>query len=120
MVWIDLSTPEELEQLILDSQKNPQLIFKHSTRCSISSVAKSRIEKSQIPEGYTMHYLDLIRYRSLSNLIAEKFRITHESPQLLVIAKGLCVYHESHLAISINDAMEALEFGSESIEKNIV
>ncbi len=120
MIWNDLSSSEQLEQLLLDSQRNPQLIFKHSTRCSISSVAKSRIEKSQIPDAYTIYYLDLIRYRSLSNFIAEKLQITHESPQLLVIHKGVCVYHESHLAISINDVQEALVSGPESIQKNIV
>ena len=109
MNWIPLSSSEEMEQLILLSQKKPQVIFKHSTRCSISSVAKSRLEKSKIQNEVSFYYLDLLTYRSLSNTIAARFSIEHESPQILVIKEGTCVYEESHMGITMEDILKKVE-----------
>lgn len=87
------------------SEQCPCLIFKHSTRCSISSTAKNRLEsKWQLaPPTLTPFYLDLLQNRELSNYIAQKFNITHESPQILLIINGECVYSESHLNINLPD-----------------
>ena len=109
MNWIPLSSSEEMEQLILLSQEKPQVIFKHSTRCSISSVAKSRLEKSKTQTEVSFYYLDLITYRSLSNAVAERFSIEHESPQILVIKGGKCVYDESHMGIRMDEILEKME-----------
>ncbi len=106
MNWIPLSTADELEHLIVLSEQTPQVIFKHSTTCSISAVAKSRLDKSN-PTGNTgFHYLDLLSYRSVSNTIAERFGVTHESPQVLVIINGQCVYNESHMGIMMDDILD--------------
>lgn len=109
MNWIPLSSSEEMEQLILLSQEKPQVIFKHSTRCSISSVAKSRLEKSKTKNEVSFYYLDMLTYRSLSNTIAERFSIEHESPQILVIKEGKCVYDESHMGISMDEILEKMD-----------
>ncbi len=103
MNWTPLQTTEQVEEIIVRSQTTPQVIFKHSTRCSISSVAKSRLEKAEAPEGIDFHYLDLISYRSVSNTIAERFGIYHESPQILLIKDGRCIYNESHTAIDMEE-----------------
>ncbi len=108
MNWIPLSSAEELEKLIRKSEQQPQVIFKHSTRCSISAVAKSRLEKSEAPEEIPFYYLDLISYRPLSNSIAERFGIEHESPQILVIKNGKCVYDESHMGIDMDELKDHL------------
>lgn len=108
MNWIPLCSVEELEQLIRKSEQQPQVIFKHSTRCSISSVAKSRLEKAEAPAEIPFYYLDLISYRPLSNSIAERFGIEHESPQVLVIKNGQCVYDESHMGIDMEDIKDQL------------
>ncbi|MEO5647421.1 MAG: bacillithiol system redox-active protein YtxJ, partial [Chitinophagaceae bacterium] len=84
------------------SKSTPQVIFKHSTRCSISSMAKSRLERSSEPENMDFHYLDLIAHRSLSTKIADEFNVYHESPQVLVISNGECIYDESHSGISMD------------------
>ena len=102
MNWIPLRSVEELEQVIVLSQEKPQVIFKHSTTCSISSVAKNRLEKATAPEETPFYYLDLLSYRSLSNSIADRFSVQHESPQILVIKEGKCVYHDSHDGIEVN------------------
>lgn len=104
--WNHLENEEQLEQIKSASFHTPQIIFKHSTRCSISSVAKSRLENQIAPEGMDFYYLDLIRFRSISNKLAEDYAVYHESPQILVIKNGDCIYDESHLAISMKEITE--------------
>lgn len=99
--WIDLTDEAQLDAIREQSKTSPVVIFKHSTRCNISSMAKGRLEREQAPEGIDFYYLDLIRYRSISNKIAEVFSVYHESPQVLVIANGECIYDESHSGISM-------------------
>lgn len=106
MNWNTLSSSEELTLLKERSFQKPQLIFKHSTRCSVSSMAKSRLEKADIPDTIDFHYLDLIAYRPLSTQIAEDFSVWHESPQVLLIQDGECIYDESHMAIRMQDIEE--------------
>ena len=106
MNWITLSEEKELDNIVEKSYSRPQLIFKHSTRCSISSVAKGRVDKSDIDIAIDCYYLDLIAFRNISNLIADKFHVHHESPQVLLISNGECIYEESHNAIRPDDIME--------------
>lgn len=103
MNWTVLETEEQLAAIIGQSYNRPQVIFKHSTRCSVSSVVKTRLERSAIPSHIDFHYLDLIRYRNVSNKIAEGFNVWHESPQVLLIKDGECIFDESHLAIFVED-----------------
>ena len=106
MNWMDLTNEFELDMIKASSNQKPQLIFKHSTRCSISSMAKNRLGRSLQPEGIDFHFLDLIKHRQLSNKIAEDFAVYHESPQILLIKNGECVYDESHSGIDMNDILE--------------
>jgi len=106
MDWKELREESELEEIVRSSESKPQVIFKHSTRCSISSVAKGRLERSRVPPGADFYYLDLISYRNISNKIAQIFKIHHESPQILVIKNGDCVYDESHMGINMGDIEE--------------
>jgi bacillithiol system protein YtxJ len=106
MNWHPLKSDEQLNKIIEDSYQTPQVIFKHSTRCSISGAARARLDKASEPEGIAFHYLDLLSYRPLSNKIAETFHVHHESPQALLIKKGECVYDESHLSIMMEDIVE--------------
>jgi bacillithiol system protein YtxJ len=106
MNWHHLTSEEGLAALKERSKELPQVIFKHSTRCSISSVAYQRLQKSDTPAGIEFHLLDLISYRSLSNKIADDFGVHHESPQVLVIKNGECVYDDSHMGISMRDIID--------------
>ncbi|HEX6334262.1 MAG TPA: bacillithiol system redox-active protein YtxJ [Flavisolibacter sp.] len=106
MHWIHLTDEEQLKQVITKSQIRPQVIFKHSTRCSISAMALQRLQKVAQPSELDFYFLDLIAYRPLSNKISETFRVIHESPQVLVIRDGQCVYDESHLGIYMNEIIE--------------
>lgn len=106
MTWIDLETEDQLNELIEKSASRPQVIFKHSTRCSVSAMAKNRLDKNQKPEKIDFYYLDLIRYRSLSNKIANDFNVVHQSPQVLLISNGKCIYNESHSGITMDEIQE--------------
>ncbi|MEP7258288.1 MAG: bacillithiol system redox-active protein YtxJ [Flavitalea sp.] len=108
MDWILLEQESQLEELRERSFTRPQVIFKHSTRCSISSVAKNRLDKSASPDNMDFYYLDLIRYRLLSAKVAEMFKVHHESPQALVIKEGKCIYDESHMGISMQEMVDAV------------
>lgn len=103
MNWNKLDKIEILEEIKTQSLKESVLIFKHSTSCSISATALSRLERkwddTKLPK-LSPYYLDLLRYRDISNQIAQTFGVEHQSPQILLIEKGKCVYHTSHLAIS--------------------
>ena len=107
MEWTPLTTEAQLTEIVQTSETKPQVIFKHSTRCSISAVAWQRLRKATPSEGLDYWYLDLL---SLSNKIAETFAVHHESPQVLVIKNGECVFDESHLAISMSDIAEQATF----------
>ena len=110
MNWIPLTTDTQIEEIKVKSKDKPQLIFKHSTRCGISSMAKSRLEKPGAPLTIDFYYLDLINHRSLSSKLAESFRVMHESPQILLIKNGECVYEESHTGIRMDDIIEHASF----------
>ena len=106
MNWILLTEEPQIEQIKEQSKQQPVVIFKHSTRCATSSMAKSRLEKETAPENTLFYYLDLIRYRSISNKVAEDFHVHHESPQILVIKDGECIYDDSHIGINMRDIAE--------------
>ncbi|WP_276133686.1 bacillithiol system redox-active protein YtxJ [Polluticoccus soli] len=109
MKWAQLTTEEQLDAIKNESAEKPVVIFKHSTRCSISTMAKSRLERAEAPEDVTFYYLDLIQFRPVSNKIAEVFDVHHESPQVLVIKNGECVYDESHNGISMDEIVEQVK-----------
>ncbi|OCX52442.1 bacillithiol system protein YtxJ [Mucilaginibacter sp. PPCGB 2223] len=108
MRWIALESAEQIKNI----QQNPgyTIIFKHSTRCSISMMAKRKFELDwdELPEDISLYFLDLIRYRELSNQIASDFHVHHESPQLLLIKDGECILDQSHSGISVEEAMSVL------------
>jgi bacillithiol system protein YtxJ len=106
MNWKKIDKLEILTELKEHSQQQKVLIFKHSTRCAISTMALARLERAWRAEEMTQiqpYFLDLLNYRALSNQIAEDFAVEHESPQLLVIDKGKVIFHNSHSAIDYQD-----------------
>ena len=106
MNWIPLQEESQIDKIVADSKDAPQVIFKHSTRCSTSSMVKNRLDKNEAPDGINFYYLDLIKYRNISNKIVKDFGIDHESPQALIIRNGKCVYNEDHSAITFDELEE--------------
>jgi bacillithiol system protein YtxJ len=106
--WNQLSAEDQLEEIVRDSFQTPQLIFKHSTRCSLSAMALNRLEREGMQSSLTYHLLDLIACRALSHTVAQIFGVHHESPQVLLLKNGECIYDESHLAINASEIREQL------------
>ena len=108
--WLPLTQSEQISDLARSSHEQPVLIFKHSTTCSISTAAKSKIERQWADSGLDLpiYYLDLLSFRPLSAQIAEQFGIRHESPQLLLIKNGECPYNASHMGIRLSDVKSAV------------
>src|SRR5689334_17626229 len=85
--WKTISEIEDLDKIQQLSFSKPQIIFKHSTRCSISSMAKKRLEDGilQIETIADIYYLDLLAFRQISNEIEKRFGVEHESPQVIIL-----------------------------------
>jgi len=112
MNWSNLTSTKQLDQIREESNKHPVLIFKHSTRCGISRTALDRLERnwnSDEMESVKTYFLDLLSYREISNEVAHRFDVEHESPQLIIIEKGKATVNKTHLAIdyaSVSDAIK--------------
>ena len=112
MNWNKLISLEQLDEIDNMSFQVPVLIFKHSTRCSISSTALSRLERNwneQDALKVKPYYLDLLNHREISNDIERRYNIEHQSPQILVIAQGKCMYTASHLEIRMEEIRKKIE-----------
>ncbi|SFB48737.1 bacillithiol system redox-active protein YtxJ [Algoriphagus aquimarinus] len=108
MNWKKLTNAEQIQEIKLLSEEKPVMIFKHSTRCSISSMSLDRLQrkwKDSDAEKVEPYYLDLIAGRNISDLVAKEFRVPHESPQVLLIKNGDVIYDNSHFGISYADLM---------------
>lgn len=101
MNWNKLDTIEAIDEIISKSFTAPIILFKHSTRCSISAMALGRMS-SGIRE-INFYLLDIIAHRNVSDEVAERFNIVHQSPQVLIIHQGNCIYNTSHFGISSSD-----------------
>lgn len=99
--WNRLTSIDQLDQLDKESYKLPIVIFKHSTRCGTSSMALRQFEKQYLIEDNSikLYFLDLLAFRDVSNEIAIRFQVFHQSPQLIVLKNGNTVHHSSHYQI---------------------
>jgi bacillithiol system protein YtxJ len=95
--WTELTDKAQLMEIEAISNEKPVVIFKHSTRCSISRMALKQFEREyDLNDVVDAYFLDLIAHRDISNEIASKFNVYHESPQLILIRNGKAVYDVSH------------------------
>ena len=102
--WIPLSSLGQLNEIKDLSHQKTVAIFKHSTRCSISRMVLKQFENEyNLENKVALYFLDLLEHRDISNEIAASFGIVHQSPQLIVIQKGVSVYNASHESINAND-----------------
>jgi bacillithiol system protein YtxJ len=96
--WIALTTTDQLEEIADKSQSRTQMIFKHSTTCGTSRMVLNMFGNDIIHESdkADLYYLDLHSFRDLSNEVGKRFKVVHQSPQLLIIRNGVVVAHDSH------------------------
>jgi bacillithiol system protein YtxJ len=102
--WNNLTDLGQLNEIFTLSNDKPVAIFKHSTRCSVSRMALRQFENEfDLSDKVTPYFLDLIAYRDVSNEIENRFGVTHQSPQLILIKDGKAVYNASHSDIDAGE-----------------
>ncbi|PLK45019.1 MULTISPECIES: bacillithiol system redox-active protein YtxJ [Emticicia] len=106
MNWQTINNELQIEEIRQKSFQHPVLVFKHSTTCSISAASLGRMERAwdtTKARGIEPYYLDLLQFRGISNKIAQDFAVEHQSPQVLLIKNGACVYDASHFDIRFDE-----------------
>ncbi|MGH1384667.1 bacillithiol system redox-active protein YtxJ [Kordia sp.] len=100
--WARLTEMSQLDTIVEESKTKPVAIFKHSTRCGISNMVIKQFESQYDLEENQMkvYYLDLLSFRPISQEIAARFQVWHESPQLILVKNGVTVGHASHSQIN--------------------
>ena len=99
ITWKPLENHQQLGLLYEESTKRYQAIFKHSTRCGISAGVLRQFERQEDLEEIDFYLLDLLANRDLSDEIAKRSGVWHESPQLIVFKDKKVVAHASHYDI---------------------
>ncbi|GAA4466211.1 bacillithiol system redox-active protein YtxJ [Nemorincola caseinilytica] len=108
MNWTELTTEAQEESIKTLSASKPVLVFKHSSRCSISNMAMARLEQLNDNDTAAFFIIDVLRDRPISMKIAEQYQVHHESPQALLIVNGECVYDESHNGITAKEIVDEI------------
>lgn len=96
--WKPLQSEAQLEDIKAQSNVRLQIIYKHSSSCGISSMVLRQLEKSLIEFNgrADFYFLDLLSFRSVSNEVASRFQVLHQSPQLILLKNDTVVAHDSH------------------------
>lgn len=98
--WINIDSVQQLNEILNDKSFKTKLFFKHSTRCSISSIALKLFESDWInSEDVSCFFVDLIAHRDVSNEIEKRTLVVHQSPQVILLKDGIVVYNASHQSI---------------------
>ncbi|MNK00340.1 hypothetical protein D3C87_181240 [compost metagenome] len=106
--WVKLTSSEQLHDLLKSSDTKPVLLFKHSTRCSISSMALNRFENNMDPEKATCVYLDLLAYRPISAEIEALTKVEHQSPQAILVNHNEVIYSATHNGIDASEILKLI------------
>ncbi len=109
MELTNLERVDQLNEINELSHSKPVIIFKHSTRCSISDMALRRVKESGgLERNPEVYYLDLLKFRNVSDEIASRYDVSHASPQTIIIKDGKAVEDLSHFDISADNLNEIL------------
>lgn len=107
--WTDLTDIQQLDDLVDASREVPVIIFKHSTRCAVSRMALRQFESHYDIENARTYFVDLLEHRQISDEIARRFEVVHQSPQILLIKDGKCIFTESHAEIDAEDLKDKIK-----------
>ena len=106
---IELRRKQDLEQLLERSNKDPILIFKHSTQCAVSDAALDEFNSfTSDVEDLDCGLVLVIEHRDVSNAIAEQLNVRHQSPQAIVVEDGRSIWNASHWSITADALRDAL------------
>lgn len=106
--WDTLESIDQLDNIIKNSSIKPKVIFKHSTRCGISRMVFNQFQKGyeSNDDNVTYYLLDLLSYRDVSNAVAQKLNVVHQSPQVVILFNKEVIHTESHHGIDIKKVQQ--------------
>ena len=106
--WDTLESIDQLDNIIKNSSIKPKVIFKHSTRCGISRMVFNQFQKGyeSNDDNVTYYLLDLLSYRDVSNAVAQKLNVVHQSPQVIILFNKEVIHTESHHGIDIKKVQQ--------------
>lgn len=109
-IWEMISNPSQIDSIIEASKERPQLIYKHSHRCSVCFVSKGNLESAaeDILEEADMHFVNVVRNREVSDKIASQLDVGHESPQVMLLDQGEVVWNASHGSIDSDKILKKI------------
>ena len=106
MHWIHLTDEQQLMQLISKSQEKPQVIFQHSTPCSITETAKQNLPGIEKLPSADCYFLDIKAYYSLAQKVDELFHVFDKDNELLIIKDGYCLCNKSTCQLALQEMMQ--------------
>lgn len=110
-IWNSITEPTQFDDILKKSDRRPQLIYKHSHRCSVCFVSRGNLENASedILKYADMHFLNVVQNRKSSDYIAEDLDVRHESPQVILVDDRDVIWHASHGSIDGDKILEVLE-----------
>jgi bacillithiol system protein YtxJ len=103
----------ELDQIIDYSHKQPVMLFKHSRTCGISAEALDELRvhlDEHAASVASAHYamVTVQTHRDISNAIAAKLGVRHETPQAILVHGGRVIWTASHFGVNAAELQKAL------------
>jgi len=105
-----MSAPLQLDsaQALWSAAEGPRfLLFKHSLVCPVSDRAFRQYARFLKEVDAESGWVDVIGQRPLSQEVAARSGVAHESPQALLFVGGRVVWNASHGAITADALAEA-------------
>jgi bacillithiol system protein YtxJ len=101
---------EQLDRLIIESQAQPVLLFKHSYTCGVSAEALDELITHLNEDNPDVRYamVTVQTHRDISNAVSAKFGVRHETPQALLVRDGRVVWSASHFRVNAEELNKAL------------
>jgi len=104
----ELHSLEDLDRVLESTGQAPALIYKHSLTCGTSAYALDQLTRLAAEVSIPIHLVPVQTARAVSDAIAERLGVRHESPQLILVDHGAARWHASHFRVTADRAREAL------------
>ena len=109
-----LDDEQKLTEVVVQSHREPVVIYKHSATCGLSFRARREIEKLTETTDPPVYEVVVQRARSLSNQIAQRWHIRHQSPQVIVLHRGEPIFNASHRSVTAQSIRSAIQTAATS------
>jgi bacillithiol system protein YtxJ len=105
----EITSQEQLDAALEQSNEQPVFLFKHSTACPISAGANDRVRQYvQADDAAPVYLVKVIESRPVSNAVAERLGVAHKSPQVILVRNGEAQWDASHHGVRAERMAEAL------------